>query len=54
MNRMFFEAFPMLKVDDDIFNDMKSVEIEKISSTKKHDFIRIYIKSSILIEKSTI
>ncbi|KAB1437667.1 PolC-type DNA polymerase III [Candidatus Galacturonibacter soehngenii] len=54
MGKLFFEAFSTLKLNHDLQSLMEEVEITKISSNTKRDFIRVYIKSSRLIEKKDI
>ena len=54
MNKPFLQAFPTLALDASTKDIFKDVVIDKISSTRKQDFIRIYISSSILIEKPEI
>lgn len=54
MNKLFLEAFPALTQDSDIRTCFEHVIIEKITSTRKQDFIRIYITSDMLIEKPAI
>ena len=54
MGKPFFEVFPSLKLEQKIHDIMEQAEIEKVSSTKKKDFLRIYIKSSRLIAKEDI
>ncbi|MCM1182068.1 MAG: PolC-type DNA polymerase III [Roseburia sp.] len=54
MEKRFFEAFPNLKlsgVQKDLF---EQVTVERITVTKRKDFLRVYIRSGRLIEKETI
>ena len=54
MSKSFFEVFPALKLDDHTREIMEQTMVEKVSTTRKQDFIRIYISSNRLIEKSEI
>ncbi|WP_026512016.1 PolC-type DNA polymerase III N-terminal domain-containing protein [Butyrivibrio sp. LC3010] len=54
MNRPFFTAFPTLKIDDSLKKIFEKVIVEKVSATKSKDFLRIYIRSQMLIEKPVI
>lgn len=54
MEKRFFEAFPNLRlsgVQKDLF---EQVTVEKITVTKRKDFLRVYIRSERLIEKEHI
>ena len=52
--KKFFEVFPALQLDDKLQNLFEQVEIERISATKRKDFLRIYISSDRLIHKQDI
>ncbi|WP_099468837.1 PolC-type DNA polymerase III [Konateibacter massiliensis] len=54
MGKLFFEAFTNLELDNGLKSLMEEVEISKISSNSKKDFIRIYLNSKRLIEKKDI
>lgn len=54
MEKRFFEVFPSLKLDKTHFDILEQAEVEKITTTSRKDFIRIYIKSQRLIQKETI
>ncbi len=54
MSKSFFEVFPALKLDEHTREIMEQTMVEKVSTTRKQDFIRIYISSNRLIEKSEI
>ncbi|SEM23337.1 OB-fold nucleic acid binding domain-containing protein, partial [Butyrivibrio sp. ob235] len=54
MNKLFFEVFPTLKLDNSIKLIFKDVKVEKVSSTSRQDYIRIYISSRLPIEKNVI
>ena len=54
MGKSFFEVFPALKLDKHTGEIMEQTEVVKVSTTKKQDFIRIYITSNKLIDKSDI
>lgn len=54
MEKLFFDVFPTLRVADDIKLLLERVLVERVSITKKKDFIRIYIESENLIHKKHI
>ena len=54
MGKLFFEVFPALKLDRETSEIMEQTEVVKVSTTRKQDFIRIYIASNKLIDKSDI
>lgn len=54
MGKMFFEVFPTLKFNKNIHDIMEQTEVEKISATKRKDFLRIYLYSTRLIAKEAI
>ncbi|MCR5671335.1 MAG: PolC-type DNA polymerase III [Butyrivibrio sp.] len=54
MSKKFFEVFPDLKLDGGTGEIMEQTLVTKVSTTKKQDFIRIYIQSSKLIDKTDI
>ena len=54
MFKKFKDVFPTLQLKNELDALMEQVEVEKISSTKRRDYLKIYIKSKHLIEKKTI
>ncbi|MCM1261571.1 MAG: PolC-type DNA polymerase III [Butyrivibrio sp.] len=54
MSKKFFEVFPTLKLDTGIEDLFEQVMVEKVSATKRKDFLRIYISSDRLIQKEDI
>ena len=54
MGKPFFEVFPTLKLDAGVKDIMEQAEVERVSATKKQDFLRIYLFSSRLIMKNDI
>ena len=54
MEKKFFEAFPNLKLEGVLHDLYEQTVVEKITATKRKDFLRIYIKSERLIEKEHI
>ncbi len=54
MSKPFFEVFPSLKLKKGIHDIMEQAQVEKVSATKRKDFIRIYIFSERLILKTDI
>ncbi len=54
MGKPFFEVFPALSLEGNVHDIMEQTVVEKVSSTKKKDFLRVYIKSTRLITKEDI
>ena len=54
MGKKFFDVFPFLQVDDKVRQFLEETEVERVSSTKKKDLLRIYMVSGRLIEKEYI
>ena len=54
MGKPFFEVFPSLQLDPSIHDIMEQTSVEKISATKRKDFLRIYLFSTRLIFKDDI
>ena len=54
MGKPFFEVFPSLKLDNKVRDIMGQTTVEKVTATKRKDFLRIYVNSSRLIYKQDI
>ena len=54
MGKSFFDVFPALKLDEHTREIMEQTTVEKVSTTRKQDVIRVYISSSKLIDKTDI
>ncbi len=54
MGKPFFEVFPSLKLDNKVRDIMEQTTVEKVTATKRKDFLRVYVKSSRLIYKQDI
>ena len=54
MSKPFFEEFPSLQLNTDIRDLMGQTEVERVSATKRRDFLRVYLKSTRLIQKADI
>ncbi len=54
MGKPFFEVFPSLKLEQNVHDIMERTTVEKVSATKKKDYLRIYIHSNRLILKEDI
>ena len=54
MSKPFYEVFPALELDSRMKEQMEQVEVEKVTSNSRRDFLRIYILSTHLIQKETI
>ena len=51
MSKKFFEVFPTLQLDSAERELFEQVTVERVTSTKRKDFLRIYIMSEHLIQK---
>ncbi len=54
MSKKFFDVFPTLKLDKDSKDLFEQVMVEKVTATKRKDFLRIYILSEHLIHKEMV
>jgi DNA polymerase-3 subunit alpha (Gram-positive type) len=54
MAKAFFEVFPTLKLNTGVQDIMSQTVVERVSTNKNKDFIRIYIRSPYLIAKEDI
>jgi DNA polymerase-3 subunit alpha (Gram-positive type) len=54
MEKLFFDVFPSLKLESDLYDLFSEIKVSKVTSNKARDFIRIYIVSSRLIHKKNI
>ena len=54
MSKKFFEVFPTLKLNSGMQDLFEQVSVERVSATKRKDFLRIYISSDRLIQKADI
>lgn len=54
MGKPFFEVFPSLKLERKVRDIMEQTTIEKVTATKRKDFLRIYLQSSRLIFKQDV
>ena len=54
MGKLFFEVFPSLSLEKKVHDIMEQTMVEKVSSTRKKDFLRVYIQSKRLIVKEDI
>ncbi|MDE7187910.1 MAG: hypothetical protein K2O13_10435, partial [Lachnospiraceae bacterium] len=54
MGKKFFDVFPTLKLDTGLKDLYEQVTVEKVSSTKRKDFLRVYISSDRLIQKEDV
>ena len=52
--KKFFDVFPTLKLDSGLADLFGQTMVERVSATKRKDFLRIYISSDILILKEDI
>ena len=54
MSKPFFEVFPALQLNADIHDIMEQTRVERVSATKRRDFLRVYLNSARLIQKADI
>lgn len=54
MSKQFFDVFPTLKLDTGLKDLFEQVTVEKVTATKRKDFLRIYIAADHLIQKEDI
>ncbi|MDE6662871.1 MAG: PolC-type DNA polymerase III [Lachnospiraceae bacterium] len=54
MVKKFFDVFPTLKLDSGMADLFGQTVVERVSATKRKDFLRIYISSDILILKEDV
>ena len=54
MAKPFFEVFPTLQLSGSVHDIMEQTTVEKISTTKRKDYLRIYLRSSRLIMKKDV
>ena len=54
MSKQFFDVFPTLKLDMGLKDLFEQVTVEKVTATKRKDFLRIYIAADHLIQKEDI
>ena len=54
MGKKFFDVFPTLKLDTGLKDLYEQVIVDKVSATKRKDFLRIYISSDRLIQKEDV
>lgn len=54
MGKPFLEVFPTLKLDKEQKVMMEQAEVARVSTTKRKDFLRIYVESDRLIQKNHI
>ena len=53
-DRIFFQVFPTLKVEEDTRILFSDVEVRKITANSRRDFLHVYIYSRHLIQKKQI
>ena len=54
MGKPFFEVFPSLKLNKTVHDIMEQTTVERISATKRKDYLRIYLHSTRLIVKEDV
>ena len=54
MAKPFCEVFPTLKIENPLHDKLEQAEIEKVTSSKLKDYLRIYLFSTRLILKEDI
>ncbi|MCD8133956.1 MAG: PolC-type DNA polymerase III [Clostridiales bacterium] len=54
MAKDFFEVFPQLKLNNDLTGMLRDAYVSKVSTTTRHDFIRVYMSSGRLLPKEKV
>lgn len=54
MSKFFFDVFPTLKLDTGLHDLFERVMVEKVTSGKRKDFLRVYIACDYLIQKEDV
>ena len=54
MNKPFFDVFPTLKVNNEMQNLFQEVEVSKVATNSRREFIRVHILSRHLLKKQDI
>ncbi|MCC8081288.1 MAG: PolC-type DNA polymerase III [Lachnospiraceae bacterium] len=54
MTKDFFEVFPQLKLNNDLAGMLRDASVSKVSTTTRHDFIRVYLSSGRLLPKEKV
>ena len=54
MSKPFFEVFPTLQLNQSVHDIMEQTQVEKVSATRRRDYLRVYIFSTRLILKEDI
>ena len=54
MAKQFFDVFPSLKLDKKIQDLFEQVMVEKVSATKRGDYVRVTVSCDYLIPKETV
>ena len=54
MSKPFFEVFPTLKAGEDIRNMFEGAQVLKVTTNSDRTFLRVYIVSRHLIQKTLV
>ena len=54
MSKKFFDVFPTLKLNSGMQDLFEQVMVDRVSATKRKDFLRVYISSDRLIQKADV
>ena len=54
MSKPFFEVFPTLKLNDDLWLLFEAAKVTKVVTNSNRDYIRVHLKSRHLIQKEHI
>jgi len=54
MKKPFFEVFPTLKIDGPLHDRLEQACVERVSASRKRDFLHVYLFSTRLIQKEDI
>ena len=50
----FFEVFPTLKIEGPLYDKLEQTEVERVSASKRRDFLHVYLFSARLLQKRDI
>ena len=54
MDKKFVDVFPTLQLNKELLNLLEDVMVEKVTTNRQNDFLRIYLSSTHLIMKEKI
>lgn len=54
MTKPFFEVFPTLKIEGPLYDRLEQAAVERVSASRRRDFLHVYLFSARLIQKEDI